>query len=195
MVIDINLNNNSFEESFYNINLSIQEAFHDFEMSIILSKYAFLQENGIILEDADEAKKSSFIQKCKQFINNLVETIKRKIKELKKKASDTIKAIKEKKAKNKSDKELQKLFDKAESDLNANEAEIYDDLSSWSKVENAKLNNMVIEVDYTVEEVVKTEPVKKSWNKFGTKIKSTVDEVKKGAEKFSDDNSTSLAAI
>ena len=198
MVVDINLNNKSFDESFYIINNSVQEAFHNFEMNILLSKYNFLQENGVILEEAEESKKQNFIQKCKQFITNFVETLKRKVKELKQKAADKVKEIKEKIKQKKFDKELQEVFDKADSDLNKYETEVYDDFSTWVTVENAKLDKMLnnndrfIEADFTVQEVVETNKAKEAWNKFANNMKSKVNEVKKKSETSSNSNEKSL---
>lgn len=84
MIINVSYENLSIEEAAFELRRKMDSLIHEAEMGIMIDKYTYLQENGVILEG--DASKESIISRAKRLIvgavkavGNFIRNVKRKI--------------------------------------------------------------------------------------------------------------------
>ena len=84
MVVNVSYGDLSVEEAAFELQRKVDDLIHEAEMGIMIDKYTYLQENGVILEG--DASKESIISRAKRLIvgavkavGNFIRNVKRKI--------------------------------------------------------------------------------------------------------------------
>ena len=84
MIVDVTYNNMAFQESVVDCIRRVDAIIHEAEMGVMIDKYLYLQENGVILE-GDQAK-TSVLSRIRSMVDgvvrafiNFIESIKKKI--------------------------------------------------------------------------------------------------------------------
>lgn len=101
MVIDITTK--SFEEAVADLEVATREAIHEYQMGCLMDKYTFLQENGVVMEEAEEVEASkgrlkTMIDKFIAAVKKVWDTVVKKIKDWYNAVAGKISDVKEKAA-------------------------------------------------------------------------------------------------
>lgn len=105
MVVDVTYNTMTFQESVVDCIRRVDAIIHETEMGVMIDKYLYLQENGVILE-GDQAKTSA-LNRVRSMVNGAIITLVNLIESAKKKIIAKFNAIK---AKSDQKKKLQRLI-------------------------------------------------------------------------------------
>ena len=104
MVVDVTYNTMTFQESVVDCIRRVDAIIHEAEMGVMIDKYMYLQENGVVLE-GDQAK-TSIRNRIRSMINGAIRTLVNFIESVKKKLIAKFNAIKAKS----DQKKLQRLI-------------------------------------------------------------------------------------
>lgn len=94
MVVDVTYNTMTFQESVVDCIRRVDAIIHEAEMGVMIDKYMYLQENGVVLE-GDQAK-TSIRNRIRSMINGAIRTLVNFIESVKKKLIAKFNAIKAK---------------------------------------------------------------------------------------------------
>ena len=94
MVVDVTYNTMAFQESVVDCIRRVDAIIHEAEMGLMIDKYLYLQENGVILE-GDQAKTSA-LNRVRSMVNGAIITLVSLIESAKKKIIAKFNAIKAK---------------------------------------------------------------------------------------------------
>lgn len=94
MIVDVTYNNTTFQESVVDCIRRVDAIIHEAEMGVMIDKYMYLQENGVVLE-GDQAK-TSIRNRIRSMVDGVIRTLVNFIESVKKKLIAKFNAIKAK---------------------------------------------------------------------------------------------------
>ena len=130
MIVDVTYNNMTFQESVVDCIRRVDAIIHEAEMGVMIDKYMYLQENGVVLE-GDQAK-TSIRNRIRSMVDGVVRAFINFIESVKKKLIGRFNAIKAKHDQKKAAKidkvakKTAKTFDRVSDKFSNDMEEFYD---------------------------------------------------------------------
>ena len=133
MIVDVTYNNMTFQESVVDCIRRVDAIIHEAEMGVMIDKYMYLQENGVVLE-GDQAK-TSVLSRIRSMVDGVVRAFINFIESVKKKIIAKFNAIKAKSDQRKAAK-IDKAAKKTAKILNRVSNEFSDEMNGLYNVIN-----------------------------------------------------------
>ena len=175
MIVDVTYNNMTFQESVVDCIRRVDAIIHEAEMGVMIDKYLYLQENGVILE-GDQAK-TSVLSRIRSMVDGVVRAFINFIESVKKKIIAKFNAIKAK-----SDQRKAAKIDKAAKKT----AKIFDRVSNEFSDEMNGLYN-VINLDDEDDFNKVTDRIKERHNVFTNVVNQAYSNIMDNQRKMADD--------
>ena len=175
MIVDVTYNNMAFQESVVDCIRRVDAIIHEAEMGVMIDKYMYLQENGVILE-GDQAK-TSVLSRIRSMVDGVVRAFINFIESIKKKIIAKFNAIKAK-----SDQRKAAKIDKAAKKT----AKIFDRVSNEFSDEMNGLYN-VINLDDEDDFNKVTDRIKERHNVFTNVVNQAYSNIMDNQRKMADD--------
>ena len=175
MIVDVTYNNMTFQESVVDCIRRVDAIIHEAEMGVMIDKYLYLQENGVILE-GDQAK-TSVLSRIRSMVDGVVRAFINFIGSVKKKIIAKFNAIKAK-----SDQKKAAKIDKAAKKT----AKTFDRVSNEFSDEMNGLYN-VINLDDEDDFNKVTDRIKERHNVFTNVVNQAYSNIMDNQRKMADD--------
>lgn len=175
MIVDVTYNNMTFQESVVDCIRRVDAIIHEAEMGVMIDKYLYLQENGVILE-GDQAK-TSVLSRIRSMVDGVVRAFINFIESIKKKIIAKFNAIKAK-----SDQRKAAKIDKAAKKT----TKIFDRVSNEFSDEMNGLYN-VINLDDEDDFNKVTDRIKERHNVFTNVVNQAYSNIMDNQRKMADD--------
>lgn len=175
MIVDVTYNNMTFQESVVDCIRRVDAIIHEAEMGVMIDKYMYLQENGVVLE-GDQAK-TSIRNRIRSMVDGVIRTLVNFIGSVKKKLIAKFNAIKAK-----SDQKKAAKIDKAAKKT----AKTFDRVSNEFSDEMNGLYN-VINLDDEDDFNKVTDRIKERHNVFTNVVNQAYSNIMDNQRKMADD--------
>lgn len=152
MVVDVTYNSMTFQESMVDCIRKVDTIIHEAEMGVMIDKYLYLQENGVILE-GDQAK-TSIKNRVRSMVNSVVRTIVNIVESAKKKLIAKFNAIKAKSDQKKAAK-IDKVAKKTANTFDKVSNKFSDDMEEFYEVINLDEDDYMDDFDKVTENIRK----------------------------------------
>lgn len=178
MIVDVTYNNMTFQESVVDCIRRVDAIIHEAEMGVMIDKYMYLQENGVVLE-GDQAK-TSVLSRIRSMVDGVVRAFISFIESVKKKIIAKFNAIKAKSDQKKAAK-IDKVAKKTAKTFDRVSNEFSDEMNGLYNV-----INLDDEDDFMDDFSKVTDRIKERHNVFTNVVNQTYHNIMNNQRKISD---------